>query len=67
MATYEFVCKDCGKEYGVFVQGFIEDDDKHCPDCGSESVRQKFSSFLRTVGGSGGGGCAPSGYSGGFG
>jgi putative FmdB family regulatory protein len=61
MATYEFVCKDCGKEYEVYVKGFIEDDDKKCPDCGSESVRQKFSSFLRTLGN---GGCTPSGHSG---
>ena len=37
---------------------------KVCPDCGSSEVRQKFTSFLKNIGGSSGsgGGCAvPSG------
>jgi len=61
VATYEFVCKDCGKEFEVYVQGFIEDADRRCPACESTSVRQKFSSFLRSLGS---GGCTPSGRSG---
>jgi putative FmdB family regulatory protein len=63
MASYDLVCEDCGSEFEVFRQGFIKDEDKVCPECGSVEVRQKFSSFLRSIGGSsGGGGCSvPSG------
>jgi putative FmdB family regulatory protein len=63
MASYDLICDNCGHAFEVFRQGFLKDDDKVCPECGSEDVRQKFSSFLRSLGGSGdGGGCAaPSG------
>jgi putative FmdB family regulatory protein len=60
MATYDFVCQDCDKEFEVFVPGFLKEKDKRCPACGSVNVRQKFSSFLRNFGSSsygGGGGC----------
>lgn len=64
MASYDLVCEDCGSEFEVFRQGFLKDEDKVCPDCGSVEVRQKFSSFLRSIGGSSGGGCSvPSGSS----
>ena len=46
MAQYDFVCRDCGNAFEVFVRGLIKDADKQCPQCGSVSVRQKFSSFL---------------------
>lgn len=59
MATYEFVCQDCKKEFEVFVVGFLKEKDRVCPECGSAAVRQKFSSFLRNFGCS-----APSGRSG---
>ena len=62
MASYDLVCDTCGHEFEVYRQGFLKDDDKRCPECGGEDVRQKFSSFLRSLGGSSGGGCAvPSG------
>ena len=61
MALYDFVCNECGKQFEVFVQGFIEDKDRKCPVCGSTAVRQKFSSFLRNLGSSS---CSPSGGSG---
>jgi putative FmdB family regulatory protein len=48
MALYDFVCLDCGKSFELFVQGFIKEEQKHCPSCGSVAVRQKFSSFLST-------------------
>ena len=47
MAQYDFVCRDCGNAFEVFVRGLIKDADKQCPQCGSVSVRQKFSGFLR--------------------
>ena len=62
MASYDLVCEKCGHPFEVFHQGFLKDDDRVCPECGSEDVRQKFSSFLRNFGGAGAG-CAPSGGS----
>jgi putative FmdB family regulatory protein len=63
MASYDQVCDACGHEFEVFRQGFLKDEDRVCPDCGSTGTRQKFSSFLSSIGGSSGGGCAPSGGS----
>lgn len=60
MASYDLVCDACGREFEVFRQGFLKDEDRVCPDCGSSEVRQKFSSFLKNLGGSGGGCAAPS-------
>jgi putative FmdB family regulatory protein len=62
MPSYDLVCEKCGHPFEVFRQGFLKDDDRVCPECGSEDVRQKFSSFLRNLGGAGAG-CAPSGGS----
>ena len=63
MASYDMVCEACGDTFEVFRQGFLRDEDKVCPACGSTDVRQQFSSFLRSLGGgSSGGSCsAPSG------
>jgi putative FmdB family regulatory protein len=63
MATYDLDCESCGASFEVFRQGFLRDEDRVCPECGSEDVRQKFSSFLSSIGGSSsGGGCsAPAG------
>lgn len=66
MATYDFICGACGDEFELFVQGFIKDEEKLCPACGSADVRQKFSSFLRGFGDRASGQCAPTGF-GGFG
>ncbi len=62
MASYDLVCDACGQDFEVFRQGFLKDEDRVCPDCGSTAVRQKFTSFLKNIGGGGAGGCAaPSG------
>jgi putative FmdB family regulatory protein len=62
MASYDLICESCGREFEVFRQGFLKDEDKLCPDCGGTEVRQKFSSFLKNIGGGSGSGCAaPSG------
>lgn len=55
MATYEFVCQKCAKSFEINVPGFLKEQDKVCPACGSLEVRQRFSSFLKHVGGS----CSP--------
>jgi putative FmdB family regulatory protein len=57
MASYDLACDDCGHEFEVYVQGFLKDGDRVCPECDSTEVRQKFSSFLRNLGGC----AAPSG------
>jgi putative FmdB family regulatory protein len=59
MALYDFVCMDCGSTFELFVQGFIADDEKRCPGCGSRAVRQKFSSFLSRGSSSSSSGCEP--------
>lgn len=66
MASYDLVCDACGHDFEVYRQGFLKDEDRTCPDCGSTEVRQKFSSFLKNIGGSnsGGGGCAAPSHSG---
>ncbi len=58
MSSYDLVCEDCGDDFEVFRQGFLKDEDKVCPACGSTEVRQKFSSFLSGIGGSASDGCA---------
>jgi putative FmdB family regulatory protein len=57
MASYDLECRSCGESFEVYVQGFLKDEDKQCPQCGSFQTQQKFSSFLKNLGGSGGGGC----------
>ncbi len=52
MATYDLLCEHCGHQFELYLKSFIEDDDKVCPECGSKDVRQKFTSFLRNLGGS---------------
>lgn len=63
MASYDLLCEDCGNAFEVFRQGFLRDEDRLCPNCGSTDVRQKFSSFLSNLGGGGGGCSAPAGSS----
>jgi putative FmdB family regulatory protein len=60
MALYDFVCMDCGDTFELYVQGFIKDDEKRCPECGSRAVRQKFTGFLRAASTSSSSSCAPS-------
>ena len=59
MASYDLVCEKCEHVFEVFRQGFLRDEDRVCPECGSTEVRQKFSSFLRNIGGASGSDCAP--------
>ena len=46
MATYDLVCLECGHVFELFVQGFLKNEDRQCPSCGSFKTRQKFSPFL---------------------
>jgi putative FmdB family regulatory protein len=65
MAIYEFVCAECDNQYEIYVQGFLKDEHRACPNCGSRSTRQKFTSFLRNLGGAdSGSSCGGSRHSG---
>lgn len=46
MASYDLKCSSCGNDFEVFVQGFLREDMKVCPDCGSVDVEQLFTGFL---------------------
>jgi putative FmdB family regulatory protein len=61
MAFHDFACLDCGSEFEVFAVGFIRDEQKVCPVCGSTHIDQKFSSFLSSAPSYGGGCAAPAG------
>jgi putative FmdB family regulatory protein len=46
MASYDLRCGACGQDFEVFVQGFLKDESKVCPECGSNEVEQRFTGFL---------------------
>lgn len=46
MAEYDLTCNDCGSAFEVFSMGFLKDDQKKCPECGSTNVQQKITSFM---------------------
>jgi putative FmdB family regulatory protein len=45
MASYDLKCVTCGKDFEVFCLGFLKDDVKVCPECGSRDVQQRFTGF----------------------
>ncbi len=45
MASYDLRCRSCGKEFEVFVLGFLKDEAKVCPDCGARDVEQRITGF----------------------
>jgi putative FmdB family regulatory protein len=69
MPSYDLKCEDCGRSFEVFIQGFLKEQHKVCPECGSRRVDQLFTGFL--VGTGSGSGSTPSsggcGTHGGFG
>jgi len=52
MPIYEYRCEECGKTFEVLTKVSNKDDEKECPDCGSNKVKRVFSVF--GVGGSDG-------------
>lgn len=46
MPTYDLACSDCDVKFERFRQGFLRDDDRVCPACGSMQVRQLFTGFV---------------------
>lgn len=62
MASYDLKCGGCGHEFEVFVQGFLKEHHRVCPDCQGTDVEQLFTGFMMgSVGASAGplgGACA---------
>lgn len=44
MPIYEFDCHECGKPFESLVMGFSTDNVR-CPECNSQDVKKKISSF----------------------
>jgi len=47
MAQIDLVCYACKHAYRVETESLLKDEEKNCPECGSDSVRQIFSSYMR--------------------
>jgi putative FmdB family regulatory protein len=47
MSTIDLQCRDCGHHFQVVTRSAIKSKQKRCPHCGSESIRQTLSSYLR--------------------
>jgi putative FmdB family regulatory protein len=65
MASYDLKCGACGHDFEVYVQGFLKETCKVCPECGSKEVSQVYTGFLhqwskKSGADSGGHSCAPS-------
>ena len=47
MPTFEYVCKDCGKEFLIFLslKEYEENPKVICPRCESDHVERELSSF----------------------
>ncbi len=49
MPTYEFVCQACLRRFEKFLPRVIKDEEKVCPNCGSEETIQVFSNDIQTT------------------
>ncbi|OFW58168.1 MAG: hypothetical protein A2133_00650 [Actinobacteria bacterium RBG_16_64_13] len=47
MAKLDLVCGACKHTFEVVTGNLLRDEEKNCPRCGSDSVRQTFASYLR--------------------
>jgi len=48
MPAYEYVCKDCRKDFTIFLslKEYNEKSEIRCPQCGSDKVQRKFTGFF---------------------
>lgn len=47
MHRIDLNCYKCKHAYSVQTDSLLKDEEKYCPECGSDSVRQTFSSYMR--------------------
>lgn len=47
MARIDLICQDCKHVFQVLTRTAIKERQKRCPQCGSQDVRQTFSSYVR--------------------
>lgn len=59
MAIYDLKCDECGEEFEKFVTGFLKDEDRVCPECGSREISQRYTGVFGVGSSScGTGGCS---------
>lgn len=46
MPTYDLVCDACEHGFETFRQGFLRDQDRVCPECGTTEVHQLITGFI---------------------
>ncbi len=51
MPIYEFDCEECGTGFDKLVRRASAVNEVTCPDCGSENVKKKLSTFASKVAG----------------
>ena len=49
MPIYEYDCSDCGERFEIFVRS--SDQKLLCPECQSENIARRLSTFAATAGG----------------
>ncbi len=47
MHRLDLVCSACKHSFQVQTATMLKDEEKHCPECGSEATRQTFGSYFR--------------------
>ena len=47
MAHFDLICKECGHRFQLVTGGAIRKKQKRCKACGSQNIRQTFSSYLQ--------------------
>ncbi len=47
MIKLDLVCNACKHAFELEAETSLKDDEKRCPECGSDSTRQTFQSYLR--------------------
>ncbi|NLE10898.1 MAG: hypothetical protein GX630_05275 [Actinobacteria bacterium] len=47
MIRMDLVCNKCKRSFALEAETLLRDQEKQCPECGSDSVRQTFKSYFR--------------------